>query len=217
MYPRCVPLGKAYMERLVSCSRHALVMSNMMMAPTYLTAIAPFCLGVVMHFGFFIRGEWHLQAPTIFIAHSIALVLLFARQLISSLPLWYGVAIPSVAYLYGLLSSLAVYRLFLHRLRSFPGPRMAAVSKLWHVFLCRDSRNHLVLESWRQKYGTFVRTGEFVSFNWLPMIAFAHPYARPERSHYLSSRWTRMARRTPESQYQKRLVRSPASKYPGVQ
>lgn len=184
---------------MLSSSSHALVTSNMMMAPNYLTAIAAFCLGVVVHVGFFIRGEWHLQAPTIFVAHFIALILFFARQLISGFPLWSGIATPSVAYLFGLLSSLVVYRLFFHRLRSFPGPRMAAISKLWHVLLCRDSRNHHVLESWRQKYGKFVRTGESVSFNRLPIIEFADPYERPERSHYLSSRWTRMARWTPES------------------
>ncbi|OQE89490.1 hypothetical protein PENNAL_c0014G05119 [Penicillium nalgiovense] len=52
-----------------------------------------------------------------------------------------------------------VYRLIFHRLKYFPGPKLAAVSKLWHVWKCRDSRGHLVLEAWHEKYGEFVRTG----------------------------------------------------------
>ncbi|KAL9593418.1 MAG: hypothetical protein Q9179_005896 [Wetmoreana sp. 5 TL-2023] len=69
-------------------------------------------VGLLAHQLFFIRGEWHLLAPT------------------------------------GLF----------HRLRNFPGPRFAAVSKLWHIWQCRDSRNHLVLEDLRRQYGSFVLT-----------------------------------------------------------
>ncbi|KAJ5931968.1 hypothetical protein N7516_006457 [Penicillium verrucosum] len=46
-----------------------------------------------------------------------------------------------------------------HRLKHFPGPKLAAVTKLWHVWKCRDSRGHLVLQEWYEKYGEFVRTG----------------------------------------------------------
>ncbi|KAF2438378.1 cytochrome P450 [Karstenula rhodostoma CBS 690.94] len=130
-----------------------------MMAPVAPMVIAPFFLGVIMHLGFFMRGEWHLQAPHIILAHALAFTLLLVKKLVSGLSAWYGVALPFLVYLCGLLGSMAIYRLFFHRLRSFPGPRLAAVSKLWHVWLCRYSKNHLVLESWRQKYGTFVRTG----------------------------------------------------------
>jgi hypothetical protein len=130
------------------------------MVPVALMAIVPFCLGVIMHLGVFIRGEWHLQAPHIILAHAFIFTLLVAKQLVSGLSTSYGVALSFLAYLCGLLGSMAVYRLFFHRLISFPGPRLAALSKLWHVWLCRNSQNHLVLESWRQKYGTFVRTGQ---------------------------------------------------------
>ncbi|KAI1758434.1 cytochrome P450 [Xylaria castorea] len=129
------------------------------MAPVLLQAIAPLCLGVILHLSLFIRGEWHLYAASIFLAHALVFSLLLAKQLVSPLPTWYGVALPFLVYLCGLLVSMGVYRLYFHRLRSFPGPRRAALSKLWHVWLCRNSQNHLVLDSWRQKYGTFVRTG----------------------------------------------------------
>ncbi|KAJ4344386.1 uncharacterized protein N0V89_012126 [Didymosphaeria variabile] len=64
------------------------------MAPVSPKVIAPFCLGVAMHLGFFIRGEWHLRAPTIFLAHALVFILLSAKQLVSALPTWHGVALP---------------------------------------------------------------------------------------------------------------------------
>lgn len=63
-------------------------------------------------------------------------------------------------YSLGLFGSIAIYRLFFRRLRTFPGPRLAALTKLWHVYQCWDSRNHLVLDAFHKKYGTVVRTGK---------------------------------------------------------
>ncbi|OTB02811.1 hypothetical protein M426DRAFT_322404 [Hypoxylon sp. CI-4A] len=121
--------------------------------------ITPFCLGVIVHLGLFIRGEWHLHAASVILVHALVFTLLLVEQLVSTLAIWHGVALPFLAYLCGLFFSMGVYRLYFHRLRSFPGPRLVALSKLWHVWLCRNAQSHLVLESWRQQYGTFVRTG----------------------------------------------------------
>jgi hypothetical protein len=90
-------------------------------------AIASFFLGGIVHSGFFVRSEWHIQAPTIALAHFLIWVLLLTRQLLSVRSKWYEVAISSFVYLCGLFVSIAVYRLFFHRLRSFPGPRLAAL------------------------------------------------------------------------------------------
>lgn len=73
----------------------------------------------------------------------------------------------SIAYTTGLWLSMSMYRLFFHRLRAFPGPRLAALSKLWHVWKCRNSRGHLVLQDWFTKYGTFVRTGNKTHCNYV--------------------------------------------------
>ncbi|KAJ3577828.1 hypothetical protein NPX13_g2742 [Xylaria arbuscula] len=127
--------------------------------PVFLQVITPFFLGVILHLRLFIRGEWHLSASSIFLAHVFVFTLVLAKQLVSAFATWYGVTLPILAYLCGLSVSMGVYRLYFHRLRSFPGPRLAALSKLWHVWLSRDSRSYLVLESWRKQYGTFVRTG----------------------------------------------------------
>jgi hypothetical protein len=170
-----------------------------MMASVAPMAIAPFCLGVMIHLGLFIRGEWHNQAPHIIIAHTLVLTLLSGKSMVSGVSIWYGVALPFLMYLCGLFGSMAVYRLFFHRLRSFPGPRMAALTKLWHVWHCRNSQNHLLLESCYQKYGNFVRTGLSPSHQ-LHAITFIDLFLRPERDHHCSCRRKRMARRAPESQ-----------------
>lgn len=128
--------------------------------PFYLLATI---LGVLAHHGVFIRGEWHLRAPTVVMFH-----IAFAACIWG---IWnwqhpggryrgFGtVAGLASCYILGLFSSITIYRIFFHRLRHFPGPRLAAVTKLWHVFQCRDSRNHLVLDSMHKQYGNFVRTG----------------------------------------------------------
>lgn len=69
-------------------------------------------------------------------------------------------AVLALAYFTGLFSSMTVYRLYFHRLSSFTGPRLAAVTKLWHVWHVRDSTNYLLLGEVNKKYGSIVRTGE---------------------------------------------------------
>lgn len=131
-----------------------------MLSPVSLATL----LGVLAHLGLFIRGEWHLRAPGVVVFHAVFAVLAWGA-LTWERPETRLHALGTViellsCYMIGLFSSITIYRLFFHRLRHFPGPRLAAVSKLWHVFKCRDSRNHLVLESMNQQYGSFVRTGK---------------------------------------------------------
>lgn len=68
----------------------------------------------------------------------------------------------SSGYLPGLLFSIIIYRFFFHQLTqtAFPGPWYARITKLWHVWAYRDSRNHVVLDGLQKKYGDFVRTGK---------------------------------------------------------
>lgn len=125
-----------------------------------LTATA---LGVLAHLGIFIRGEWHLRAPSVVVCHVAALVTGISLHIYrspegaSAIGLWWMQCFSY--YLFGMFTSISIYRLFFHRIRHFPGPRAAAVSKLWSVYQCRDSRNHLFLDDLHKKYGNFVRTG----------------------------------------------------------
>lgn len=66
----------------------------------------------------------------------------------------------TAAYLVTLFTSMTAYRLFFHRLRRFPGPFGARVSKIWHAWQVRSSENHLVMDKIYHQYGTFARTGE---------------------------------------------------------
>ncbi|CAJ2507920.1 Uu.00g091060.m01.CDS01 [Anthostomella pinea] len=126
-------------------------------------------LGFAAHLGVFIRGEWHVQAPQLFIGH--ACVILCVPLCWSFLPdsdsaglgpLVDGLMWASLAYLTGLFASIFIYRVSgFHRLTvaGFPGPFGARVSKLWHVWACRYSKNHELLDRLHQEYGDFVRTG----------------------------------------------------------
>lgn len=124
------------------------------------------CLsGIVIHVTVFIQGEWHIQAPHIFLqfcALYIAFPIL-ANTLQDSLAgeISQGIVTWGCGYLAGLVTSILVYRTILHPLTrgGYPGPWYAKVTKIWHVWAARNSKNHLVLDSLHKKYGAFVRTG----------------------------------------------------------
>ncbi|KAK2591112.1 hypothetical protein QQS21_011200 [Conoideocrella luteorostrata] len=67
----------------------------------------------------------------------------------------------SATYLVSLFTSILFYRIFFHQLTKFGfnGPLHMRTSKLWHVWHCRKSQNHLFLDDLNKKYGDFVRTG----------------------------------------------------------
>ncbi len=52
----------------------------------------------------------------------------------------------SYGYFLGLFLSIAIYQTVFHRLTEvgFPGPWYARITKIWHVWAFRDSRNHAV-------------------------------------------------------------------------
>ena len=122
---------------------------------TMLTAeIVAILSGVLVHQVVFIHGEWHLRGDSVIVTHiAIATCLCAVRDDPGAL---------AVLYLVSLFLSISIYRLFFHRLRHFPGPKLAALTKLWHVWKCRDSRGHLVVDEWHKSYGTFVRTGMYM-------------------------------------------------------
>lgn len=120
--------------------------------------------GITAHYGLFIREEWHMKAPVVLALH-VLLGLLTAsfeiRKLGLSTAPFINTFLLVAGYLIGLFLSIVAYRLSpYHRLYRFPGPRLAAVSKLWHVWQCRDSRNHELMDRLHNAYeGDFVRIG----------------------------------------------------------
>ena len=125
--------------------------------------VAAGAAGVLIHNAVFIYGEWHLHSVIVLELHLLAYVgLILLEALYLQLP-WVRALIVS-SQMFGiytscLLASISIYRVFFHRLRSFPGPLLASVSKLWHVAHCLESKNHILLEKLHKEYGDFVRTG----------------------------------------------------------
>ena len=100
-----------------------------------------------------------MEAPLLFSLYICgALVIPIIEALFQS-GRWMNGALIVASFSTGLFSSMAIYRLFFHRARHFPGPKLAAVSKLYHVYQCRKGQNHLFLKQLHERYGTFVRTG----------------------------------------------------------
>ena len=65
------------------------------------------------------------------------------------------------SYLAGAFTSTIVYRLFFHRLRRFPGPIMARVSKFYGIYCARNWKMHEEYDDVLKKYGDIVRIGEY--------------------------------------------------------
>lgn len=152
-------------------------------------------LGVAAHLLVFIHGEWHLRAPVVLYWHVATVVFYFHAEVFFNSTTLFGAAVITACYFVGLFSSISIYRLFFHRLRHFPGPRLAAVSKLFHVWQCRDSRNYQVLENWHQKYGTFVRTGpaEITIFHASAFQAMDGPKSNTTRSDWYDLLYPRVS------------------------
>ena len=119
--------------------------------------------GVLSHLCIFIRGEWHLSAPMLlrlFIVLSVLSTLVRVRLRLDEFPTAVMSFLRNAAlYIVSLFASVCIYRLRFHRLSAFPGPPLARVSKFWHVWKCRTSQNHLILDELFQHYGDVVRTG----------------------------------------------------------
>ena len=125
--------------------------------------IVPAVLGVLSHLGIFMNGEWHIQAPTVFKCHIAVFVsMVFGGVALGDASLFASVWTTATAmtiYISAVLTSMTIYRIFFHRLRHYPGPRMAGITKFWHVYHCATSQNHLLLDRLHDEYGDFVRTG----------------------------------------------------------
>lgn len=58
-----------------------------------------------------------------------------------------------------LVLAMALTRLFVHPLARVPGPRLAAVTNLWHAHYARNGRMLELATTLHQEYGPVVRVG----------------------------------------------------------
>lgn len=123
-------------------------------------------LGLLSHIFYFVRGEHHQH--TLHFLHilfysfplaSLILVRLLQVQYHHAIQLGSKII---ASYLVTLWMSMLIYRAFFHRINSFPGPRLAKLSKFYQFL------TGLRLDAFRrsyeahQKYGNFVRTGKLI-------------------------------------------------------
>ncbi|KAF2139216.1 uncharacterized protein K452DRAFT_275327 [Aplosporella prunicola CBS 121167] len=70
------------------------------------------------------------------------------------------VALVTTGFNIGLFFSIAVYRLFFHRLRKFPGPWGAKLTRFYAVRLAaKETQYHEEIRKMHAQYGDFIRTG----------------------------------------------------------
>lgn len=121
--------------------------------------------GVASHVFYFIHGEYHIHAAYVLGSYALLVIGPYAYFLLGSsaaehFSLTPGeVGLLQATYFASLFSSIAAYRLLFHRTRHFPGPKLAALTKLYHAGQVRDSKQHLWLDALHKKYGDYVRTG----------------------------------------------------------
>ena len=122
--------------------------------------------GITSHVLYFVRGEHHQHTLHFlqllfygFFPLSFVLARLLQVNYVSAMQL--GVIVVG-SYLTALWLSMLVYRYFFHRLKPFPGSRLARFSKFYQFFtgfrldaFRRSHQAHL-------KYGNFVRTGRLI-------------------------------------------------------
>ncbi|KAI1771026.1 cytochrome P450 [Hypoxylon cercidicola] len=139
-----------------------------MTSPTGIVVLG--LLGVLSHRLYFIKGEHHIKAPLYVTLWTVVTVLIASVSYVvdwaehdGSSEAKLGTIRTSVlvncAFFLPLFASVVVYRLFQHALRDFPGPRLAASSKLWHFCYMFKTNNYILLENLRKRYGSIVRTG----------------------------------------------------------
>lgn len=142
---------------------YPLIPAGQVSMPSVPQHIAAGAAGIVIHQSIFIHGEWHLHATHLLSLHAFAYAGFVLDEAFHRNTPWLAALTVSSqifgTYFLCLLASISIYRIFFHRLRGFPGPVLASVSKFWHVAQCLDSRNHILLEKLHKEYGDFVRTG----------------------------------------------------------
>lgn len=126
------------------------------------------CFGVLLHALLFCRYEWDRHSPKILLTHLILTACIFATFLFVTDACVTQSLVEAfsfdVALVGGLFTSMLVYRLYLHPLRSFPGPLVSRLSSLWAFKQqCPDLRFYVKLGDLHDRYGDFVRISKSVA------------------------------------------------------
>lgn len=128
-----------------------------------LSLLLPAVAGIVCHLAYFIRGEHLVDVPPIlasaFTAQCAYLTLacfILGWDMTSAVVF---IIRASAGFLSGLWTSMAVYRLFFHPLRGWPGPVSLRLSNFCYVLQTRKLDQYRNLEALHRQYGDYVRIG----------------------------------------------------------
>lgn len=78
------------------------------------------------------------------------------------------VALLSTSFNVAVFLSIGIYRCFFHRLRKFPGPPLAKVSRFYSAYKASQGLKYFrQIREWNEEYGDFIRTGEYGNAGWL--------------------------------------------------
>ena len=127
-------------------------------------ALAAAIIGVCFHIA--IRDVevdyrlWRMAA--IYAATSTLLMYSFVKVCDYSIfQAWFRTIVANTGFNVGLAGSIGIYRLLFHRIRHFPGPLGAKLSRFYTATIsAKNLQYHYELEKMHEQYGDFVRTGE---------------------------------------------------------
>ena len=126
-----------------------------------------FASGVVLHATVFAgHREWDRHAANILISSCVLFAATVIAVAVNGNTSWISsfasASILSASFVSGLLSSMTVYRLLLHPLKSFPGPLIARITSLWVIKQnYPDLDLYVKMRSLHDRYGDFVRISRF--------------------------------------------------------
>jgi len=137
------------------------------MLPTWLPKAVLLCTaaGPISHYAFWVRHEFdgviHRFVPVILLSQVLLLGLIYVTGVGLSQSVFI-LSLLQISYLVPLFLSIAVYRLFLHPTRRFPGPFWARLSSWWkvHTFIAHNEQGYAVVHELHQQYGDVVRLGK---------------------------------------------------------
>lgn len=121
-------------------------------------------LGVVFHNTFLRLVEVEAFMYTLVAVGFLTLVVLFAVHLyagIVPLAALARVALLSTCFNTAIFLSMGIYRFFFHRLRRFPGPPLAKLSRFYSAYKASQGLKYFKqVGKWNEQYGDFIRTGK---------------------------------------------------------
>lgn len=149
----------------------------MMVEPKSFEAIAvSFASGCLLHILFYRKGEWDLLALRIFQAYATLPIIVIGLLRLAEFKGWQhdtnlsavSVLLLEGAHILGLLTSILCYRMIFHPLNKFPGPLRARISNFYPTYLTtKNAHLYEEVEQLHQKYGDFVRLGQYPPFQLL--------------------------------------------------